>query len=161
MWQKQTSMQPVLQQMLGTTTTSTETSTYKFPGLESIINKEDRNSKLEKVHVINFRVLSTDRRRLEPCMVWASPEEPALKVAKFAASLGSLTPTQGAPSQESMPTSVGRGVSMSMGMGMGLSGKSGRCARCKPCCCGRCLVLGRHRVSNDFGAALLGLQFEA
>lgn len=134
-WAKRTAMKPVLQRMLEHNTSSEESATYQFPKIEAISDKEKHTGSLEKVHVINFKVLSADGERINPCVVFASPDEPALKVAKFAAALGSLTSKQGAPRQATM------GGGMDSGMRLDFTPSKGpkTCkSRCLACCCCNC-----------------------
>jgi hypothetical protein len=135
-WAKRTFMKPVLQRMLEHHTSSEEDATYRFPKIEAISDKEKHTGSLEKVHIINFKVLSSDATHMNPCVVFASPDEPALKVAKFAAALGSLTSKQGAPSQATMGGKLDGGMRLDFSPSAGPKTWRKRC--CAACCCCDC-----------------------
>lgn len=142
-WEKQTALKPKLQRMLESSLEEVQMATYKFPDIAPISDKEERKQKIEKVHTVNFLYPATGQG-LVACEVFASPEEPAVRVARFTASLGALSALEAAaPRQKQM----GDGPEEVAGAGFGNGKAAGKMAfrkrskrrMCLNVCCAECV----------------------
>lgn len=109
-WSKQTRRHPVLETLTRKVKQSSEPATHKFPTIQPVTDKERKVQKMDKMHMINFMYLN--QGTAQQCIIYANPDESAMKVVRFAATLGNLTSLQAslrAPAQHSMKKAGGHG----------------------------------------------------
>jgi len=90
MWQKEVAFHHDLQKMMEKSLISVnDQAAYKFPDIEAVQDKEERCQRTAKHQVVAFQYVSPGGT-LEHFEAWTSPEEPVVKVMKFAMSLSLL-----------------------------------------------------------------------